>query len=83
MTATFCPDCGSENIKQARGPRRPLAGIVECECGLQFGGLPQPAHRLHQRNVAPRGPIVRQEDAFPESCCEGSSTEGKGDRDTP
>ena len=33
----------------------------------------QPAHG-YTRNVAPRGPIVRQEDAFPESCCESNPT---------
>ena len=26
----------------------------------------------YQKNVTPRGPVVRPEDAFPESCCEGS-----------
>ena len=33
----------------------------------------QPAHG-YTRNVTPRGPIVRQEDAFPESCCEANPT---------
>lgn len=35
---------------------------------------PQPATG-YERNVTPRGPAVGPEDAFPESCCEGSAME--------
>ena len=35
-----------------------------------FRRPPQPATG-YQKNVTPRGPVVRPEDAFPESCCEG------------
>ena len=38
--------------------------------------LPQPATG-YERNVTPRGPVVRPEDAFPESCCEGGPMEDR------
>lgn len=39
--------------------------------GAGVGRPPQPATG-YQKNVTPRGPVVRPEDAFPESCCEGA-----------
>ena len=37
---------------------------------------PQPAEG-YTKKVTPRWPIVRPEDAFPESCCEGSAMKDK------
>lgn len=43
-----------------------------------FRGLNQPADG-YTKNVTPRGgPVVRPEDAFPESCCEGGPVEDRG-----
>ena len=63
-------------------PKGWKAALIAADSFQPLSGPPQPAHG-YTRNVAPRGPIVRQEDAFPESCCEGSAMEGKGDPDTP
>ena len=45
--------------------------------GQKLGAkLPQPTTG-YERNVTPRGPVVRPEDAFPESCCEGGPLKDK------
>ena len=47
--------------------------------GQKLGAkLLQPATG-YERNVTPRGPVVRPKDAFPESCCEGGPMEGSGE----
>lgn len=65
-----CPLCGGSGIHR-------MAGTWIClSCGGTGGrnGPPQPATG-YTKNVTPRGPVVRPEDAFPESCCEGGPME--------
>ena len=51
-----------------------------CEsAGQQLGAKPPQPATGYTKNVTPRGPVVRPEDAFPESCCEGGPMEGSGE----
>jgi len=53
--------------------------LLRATAGQKLDGKPPQPATGDERNVTPGGPIVRPEDAFPESCCEGGPMEGSGE----
>ena len=49
-----------------------------CEsAGQKLGAKPTQPSTGYTKNVTPRGPVVKPEDAIPESCCEGGPMEDR------
>lgn len=56
------PSCYREHLARPRPIRKVIDGPTQLASG-------------YTKNVTPRGTVVRPEDAFPESCCEGGPME--------
>ena len=70
----YCAGCGWRDVADPCGwaPDDGEEGLGPLAC---LRRPDQPATG-YQKNVTPRGPIVRPADAFPPSCCEGGPNDG-------